>query len=91
MTGLVERSEKTNDGLRSRLFDVLDGVIKGDVKIEQVEAVCALSDQIINSARVELEVREGEEELKRKEALRLAAATSSLKMLISDNEELVNA
>lgn len=71
MSNLIDRSEKTSDDLRSRLFDVLDLVIKDKIKLDQVEAVCALSDQIINSAKVELEIQIEQEELRRKESLRL--------------------
>jgi hypothetical protein len=46
---------KTADGLRDRLFDVLDGIIAGKLKKDDVEAICYTSEQILKSAQIELE------------------------------------
>ena len=60
---LMVRQEKTLDGLRSRLYDMLDGVIAGKVKSDQVECACAISEQIVKSAKLEVDtlLRLGEE------------------------------
>lgn len=49
------RQEKTSSGLRDRLFATLDGVIAGKVEKEQVEAIVFLSQEILKSAKVDLE------------------------------------
>ena len=47
----------TSEGLRERLFATLDGVMNGTVKKEQVEAVCYISQEILKSAKVDLNLR----------------------------------
>ena len=49
-------SEKTADGLRSRLFDALDGLIEKKISSQEVEGICYLSEQIIKTANIELEL-----------------------------------
>ncbi len=48
-------SEKTAAGLRDRLFDALDKVISKEISTKEVESICYVSEQIIKTARVELE------------------------------------
>ncbi len=50
-----ERQAQSSAGLRDRLFATLDAVIAGEVKKEQVEAVCFISQEILKSAKVDLE------------------------------------
>jgi hypothetical protein len=56
MSNLTIRTEKTADGLRSKLFDTLDALIQDKISLETVEAVCAISDKIIASSKVELDI-----------------------------------
>ena len=56
MNSMVNRQNKTADGLRSRLFDTLDALIKNEVTPAKVDSVCLLSDQILKSAKLELEI-----------------------------------
>lgn len=49
-------STKTADGLRSRLFDALDGLIDKKISSSEVESICYLSEQIIKTANVELDL-----------------------------------
>lgn len=51
-------TSSTSVGLRDRLFATLDGVMNGTVKKDQVEAVCFISQEILKSARVDLEFEE---------------------------------
>jgi len=53
-----QRQAQSSEGLRTRLFATLDAVIEGKVEKEQVEAVCHLSQEILKSARVDLEFEE---------------------------------
>lgn len=50
-----ERQSKSSSGLRDRLFLMLDGVIAGKIEKEQVEGVCYISQEILKSAKVDLE------------------------------------
>jgi hypothetical protein len=50
-----ERQAQSSAGLRERLFATLDAVIEGKVKKDEVEAVCYLSQEILKSAKVDLE------------------------------------
>ena len=50
-----ERQAQSSGGLRDRLFATLDAVIAGDIDKEQVEAVCFVSQEILKSAKVDLE------------------------------------
>ena len=56
MSDLTTRTEKTADGLRNKLFDTLDALIADKIEIETVEAICAISDKIIESSKAELEI-----------------------------------
>jgi hypothetical protein len=49
-------STKTADGLRDRLFDTLDALLDKKISTKEVESVCYVSEQIIKTARVELEI-----------------------------------
>ena len=53
-----ERQAQSSAGLRDRLFATLDAVIAGDIQKEQVEAVCFISQEILKSAKVDLEFEE---------------------------------
>ncbi len=56
MGSQIDTQKKTAEGLRSRLFDTLDGLIEGKIKTEVVSNVCFISEQILNSAKLELEI-----------------------------------
>lgn len=79
---LVSRQEKTLDGLRSRLYDTLDEVIKGEVKTEQVDCICAISEQIVKSAKLEVDTLLRLDENKRIERREAREATAKLKGVI---------
>ncbi len=53
-----ERQAQSSAGLRDRLFATLDAVIAGTVQKEEVEAVCFISQEILKSAKVDLEFEE---------------------------------
>lgn len=55
MTTPQDRQAQSSAGLRERLFETLDAVIRGDIDKEQVEAVCFVSQEILKSAKVDLE------------------------------------
>ncbi len=79
---LVSRQENTLDGLRSRLYDTLDEVIKGNVKGDQVECICAVSEQIIKSAKLEVDTLLRLDENKRIERREAKEAANKLKGVI---------
>ncbi len=79
---LVTRQEKTLDGLRSRLYDTLDEVIKGKVKSDQVECICAISEQIVKSAKLEVDTLLRLDENKRIERKEAREQASKLKGVI---------
>ncbi len=56
MNSMIIRQNKTADGLRSRLFDALDGLIEGKVSTEEVSNICFISEQILNSAQLEFDI-----------------------------------
>lgn len=93
MSDLIERNEKTADGLRDRLFQALDLVIRDEISIENVESLCALSDKIIDSAKTEIMIHERNQELdlKKRQAIdstaRLISSSFNTK-IIGDNREL---
>ena len=55
MTTPQERQAQSSAGLRERLFATLDAVIAGEVGKDEVEAVCYVSQEILKSAKVDLE------------------------------------
>lgn len=76
---------KTSEGLRDRLFDTLDALIEKRIGKSEVEAVCYVSEQIIKTAQIELEVAREinrNEELKRHHELAMKREEKeSIKML----------
>jgi len=49
-------NNKTSAGLRDRLFDSLDLFIEKKITSKEIEGICYLSEQIIKTANIELEV-----------------------------------
>ena len=49
-------SNKTADGLRDRLFDALDALIEKKIDKSEVEGICYLSEQILKTAEIELDI-----------------------------------
>ena len=91
-------NSKTADGLRSRLFDALDKVIDKTISPKEVEAVCFVSEQIIKTARVELEIaqeqnradvnrRQHELTLKREERESIKMLGNTIEAVIEDTED----
>lgn len=91
---------KTADGLRDRLFDALDAVIERKLGKDEVESICYVSEQILKTARHELEVfqessrvekqkRDDERAIKKeeKEALLMLKNTISATLDICDEKE----
>ena len=76
---------KTSEGLRDRLFDTLDALIEKKIGKNEVEAVCYVSEQIIKTAQIELEVAREinrNDELKRHHELAMKREEKeSIKML----------
>lgn len=58
---------KTPDGLRDRLFETLDALIKKEISSKEVESVCYLSEQIIKTGQLELDFLRAKEEMIRSE------------------------
>ena len=86
---LVSRQEKTLDGLRERLYNTLDQVILGKIKSDQVECICAISEQIVNSAQLEVDTiiklqheRRIEEDRRDRGVARLGKVIDSLQVAI---------
>jgi len=75
---LEVRQDLTSKGLRDRLFGVLDGIIDGKVTPEQVESVCYVSEQMIKSARLDLEVEQERIKMLRENEERMQNATTLL-------------
>lgn len=49
-------SNKTAEGLRDRLFDTLDALIDKKIGKNEVESICYVSEQILKTAHIELEI-----------------------------------
>lgn len=49
-------SNKTAEGLRDRLFDTLDALIEKKIGKSEVESVCYISEQILKTAQIEIEI-----------------------------------
>ena len=92
VTSPQERQAQSSAGLRDRLFTTLDAVIAGDIDKEQVEAVCYVSQEILKSARVDLEFEAmAQEKLKLQHRLEKEKNESLLMLsnIIEEVEEVV--
>ena len=59
----MQNKNATAEGLREILFDALNRVINKEITSKEVESVCFISEQMIKTARVELEIyQEGNKE-----------------------------
>lgn len=54
--GSVELTERTSAGLRTALFDELDGLRKGTVNATRANAVAKLCTTIVETVRMEIDV-----------------------------------
>ena len=52
----MANNNATAEGLRGILFDALNRVINKEISSKEVESVCFISEQMIKTARVELEI-----------------------------------
>ena len=82
----MEVTTKTAEGLRDRLFDALDGIIDGSMSIEKVESVCFVSEQIIKTAKIELETMIEVNKIRKEDDERMQNATAQLAQTINDIE-----
>jgi len=55
-TAMIQRQAKTAEGLRDRLFGILDGLVDGSVAEDKASAVCLVAEQILASAKVDCEI-----------------------------------
>jgi len=82
---MSKNNNATAEGLREILFDALNRVINKEITSKEVESVCFISEQMIKTARVELEIyQEGnrESENTRQHQLRMERERGdSIKML----------
>lgn len=89
-------NNKTSEGLRDRLFDSLDKFINKEISSKEIEGICYLSEQIIKTAKVELEFQQEMNSAARSErdhSLKIIkeqnAATELLKITLNKVEENV--
>lgn len=94
MKEMVNRQNKTADGLRDRLFDTLDNLIEDKIDVKVVESICVVSEQILKSARLEFEIEleiervtKEKREFDREEKRLLKEATAKLLDVIDVVEE----
>ena len=53
---MPKNNNATAEGLREILFDALNRVINKEITSKEVESVCFISEQMVKTARVELEI-----------------------------------
>ena len=89
----MANNNATAEGLRKILFDTLNRVIDKEISSKEVESVCFISEQMIKTARVELEIfqeQNKEAENIRQHQLRMAKEGSENIKMIRDTIELVD-
>lgn len=86
---MIERQNKTADGLRSRLFDMLDKVIDGKAKSAEVAEVCLLSQEILDTARLELDTAKERARMIIEERDSMSKATAMLTNTVSLIEDSI--
>lgn len=83
---------KTAEGLRDRLFDALDGLIEKRIKPNEVESICYISEQIIKTAQIELEISQEvnrSNELERQHILTMRREEKKTIKMLSDTIEVL--
>ena len=56
MSNIIETQINTSGNLRLKLFETLDRLIAGEISLDHVEGVCAVSEQIMDTAKLDFEV-----------------------------------
>ncbi len=88
MSSFIDTQINTSSGLRDKLFTTLDKLIKGEIELDYVEGVVAISDQIITSARLDFEVAIKHEEYRVKKDERIAQLSEKIDSITFLEEEL---
>jgi hypothetical protein len=86
-------SNKTAEGLRDRLFDTLDALIDKKIGKSEVESVCYISEQILKTAQIEIEIaRESQKaiESERQYQLQLKREAKDAQLMLSRTIESLN-
>ncbi len=89
---MAKNNNATAEGLREILFDALNRVISKEITSKEVESVCFISEQMIKTARVELEIyQEGnrEAENNRQHQLRIAREQSQSMALLGETIDAI--
>jgi hypothetical protein len=79
---------QTADGLRDRLFGALDGLIDGSMDVKVVEHICYVSEQIIKTAKVEMEMAVTYAKLRDEEENRRTLAVNQLGNIMGELNEI---
>ena len=88
----MSKNNETAEGLRGILFDTLKKVINKEITPKEVESVCYVSEQIIKTARVELETYQEmnkEAENVRQHQLRMERERNESVKMLSEAIDLV--
>ncbi len=88
MSSFIDTQINTSSGLRDKLFTTLDKLIRGEIELDYVEGVVAISDQIITSARLDFEVAIKHEEYRAKKDERIAQLSEKIDSITFLEEEL---
>ncbi len=88
MSSFIDTQINTSSGLRDKLFTTLDKLIRGEIELDYVEGVVAISDQIITSARLDFEVAIKHEEYRAKKDERIAHLSEKIDSITFLEEEL---
>jgi hypothetical protein len=84
--------DTTASWLRDRLFEALDKVIAKEISSKEVESICFVSEQIIKTARVELETAQefnSEKERARKHEILLIKENNQSLALIENTIDMI--
>jgi hypothetical protein len=86
-------SSQTSEGLRNRLFLALDQYIEKKISAKDVEGICYLSEQILKTAQIEIDIQKAVEDAKRSERefnLRLKKEEREANLLLKETIDKVS-
>ncbi len=86
MSSIVCAQHKTSSMLREKLFETMDRLIKGDIDLDYVEGICAVSEQVLDVAKLDFEVAKKAHEIETAGVIDTEATLKRVELILDTTE-----